>query len=53
MILPPGVWVLLVGLHGQRPAFVLIGLFVGVSVACAILLSGTRHLNESQKVVEP
>ena len=53
VVLPPAVLFLFAGPNGQGPAIVMIGLIVGVSVACGIFISGTRRLNAPQKKAYP
>ncbi|TWU18555.1 hypothetical protein Poly21_07190 [Allorhodopirellula heiligendammensis] len=50
--LPPAVLFLFAGPNGQGPAIVMIGLIVGVSVACGIFISGTRRLNIPLKAAQ-
>ena len=52
VVLPPAVLFLFAGHNGQGPAIVMIGLIVGVSVACGIFISGTRRLNIPLKAAQ-
>jgi hypothetical protein len=52
VVMPPAVMFMFAGPNGQGPAFMLIGLIVGVSVACGILVSGSRRLNAPQEKAE-
>ncbi|MBB3210721.1 peptidoglycan/LPS O-acetylase OafA/YrhL [Rhodopirellula rubra] len=53
IVMPPAVMFMFAGPNGQGPAFMVIGLIVGVSVACGILISGSRRLNAPQEKAEP
>ena len=53
VLMPPAFLFMLAGPNGQGPAFMLIGLIVGVSIACGIFISGSRRLNATPEKAEP